>query len=36
VCANNPGPLDSGTVARIFRTILRESRRFQKLLGLTR
>ncbi len=36
VCANNPGPLDSEAVARIFRTILRESRRFQKLLRLTR
>ena len=36
VGTNNPGPLDSEAVARIFRTILQESRRFQKLLRLTR
>jgi chorismate mutase len=34
VCTSNPGPLDSEAVTRIFQTILRESRRFQKQLGL--
>ena len=28
-CRDNPGPLDDGAVARLFRAVIRESRRLQ-------
>ena len=36
VARNNPGPLDSGAVRRVFERVIDESRRLERLAGAER